>query len=94
MSQAARIGDLTNHPGALAGPGVASVRIEGRAAAVAGAATLHVCAFAPPAGPHPASQVLGGSARVFIGGQPAARLGDGCACGATIVSGASRVNIA
>jgi uncharacterized Zn-binding protein involved in type VI secretion len=93
MSQAARIGDLTDHPGALSGAGVATVRIEGLAAAVAGSSTQHVCAFAPPGGPHPTNMVAAGSTTVYIGGQPAARQGDPCACGATIVTGATRVRI-
>lgn len=91
MHQAARSGDLTDHPGALSGAGVDSVRIEGMAAAVVGPATLHICAFAPPGGPHPTNLVAVGSAKVYIGGLPAARKGDPCACGATIVGGAISV---
>jgi uncharacterized Zn-binding protein involved in type VI secretion len=90
MALAARIGDLTDHPGQLGGPGVANVLIEGMPAAVAGGGTQHVCAFPPPGGPHPTNVVARGSATVFIGGWPAARLGDTCACGATIASGAAR----
>lgn len=91
MNQAARIGDFTDHPGALAGAGVPNVRIEGMAAAVVGGATQHVCAFPPPGGPHPTNLVASGSRSVLIGGLPAARKGDGCACGATVISGALRV---
>lgn len=93
MKAAARICDLTDHPGALAGPGIAKVRIEGLAAAVVGVSTQHVCAFAPPGGPHPTNKVMVGSSKVFIGGQPAARKGDLCECGATIVGGALRTLI-
>jgi uncharacterized Zn-binding protein involved in type VI secretion len=90
MAQAARIGDPTDHPGLLSGAGVATVLIEGRPAAVVGACTQHVCAFPPPAGPHPTNVVAVGSATVLVGGLPAARFGDRCACGATIVAGAAR----
>ncbi len=93
MTQAARIGDFTDHPGMLSGVGVANVLIEGQPAAVVGACTLHVCAFPPPAGPHPVAPVVAGSATVFIAGQPAARFGDRCACGATILGGAARTSI-
>lgn len=93
MNPAARIGDLTDHPGALAGTGVANVRIEGLAAAVAGIPTQHICAFAPPGGPHPTNTVAAGSTKVYIGGLPAARKGDPCACGATIAGGAVTVMI-
>jgi uncharacterized Zn-binding protein involved in type VI secretion len=67
--------------------------IEGRPVAVAGACTQHVCAFPPPGGPHPTNMVARGSGTVRIGGQPAARVGDPCACGATIVVGAARTQV-
>ncbi len=92
MANAARVNDDTDHPGKLSGPGVPTVLIEGQPAANVGG-TLHVCAFAPPAGPHPANLVMVGSSRVFIGGRQAARVGDTCACGATILTGASTVLI-
>lgn len=92
MANAARVGDLTDHPGTLAGPGVPLVLIEGKAAANVGG-TLHVCAFPSPAGPHPSNTIAVGASRVFIGGRQAARLGDTCGCGATIVTGAARVLI-
>ena len=91
MPAAARIGDPTNHPGVLAGAGMPTVRIEQRPAARVG--DQHVCAFPPPAGPHPANAVTKGSATVRIGGMPAARQGDLCACGAQIVAGAITVKI-
>ena len=92
MAQAARITDLTDHPGTLSGPGVPNVLIEGKPAAVVGA-TIHICAFPPPAGPHPSNSIAVGRATVFIGGQQAARVGDTCACGAHIATGAMTVQI-
>lgn len=91
MSFAARIGDPTTHPGALAGVGAPNVLIEGKPAARVG--DQHVCAFPPPAGPHPANAVAKGSLTVTINGQPAARVGDACACGAQIAMGALTVRI-
>jgi uncharacterized Zn-binding protein involved in type VI secretion len=91
MAAAARVGDVTNHPGAVSGPGMVNVLIEKRPAARAGDG--HACAFPPPAGPHPPNVVAMGSATVRIGGQPAARVGDACACGATISAGALSVLI-
>ncbi len=91
MPGAARIGDPTNHPGAISGPGMINVLIEKRPAARVGDG--HACAFPPPAGPHPPNAIVKGSATVRIGGQPAARQGDACACGATIAVGALSVFI-
>lgn len=91
MIKAARVGDPTNHPGAIAGPGFPKVRIEGKPAARVN--DLHACAFPPPAGPHPSNPIATGSAKVRIGGQFAARVGDICGCGAQIVAGAVKVSI-
>lgn len=90
MPAAARIGDTTAHPGTIAGPGVGSVLIGGRPAAVVG--DQHVCAFPPPAS-HPPTPLVMGSATVQIGGRPAARMGDSAACGAVIVVGDPTVQI-
>lgn len=91
MPAAARVGDLTSHPGSIAGPGVFNVLIGGRPAAVVG--DLHACALPPTAGPHPANPIVSGSTTVLIGGRPAARLGDPTGCGATIMTGAFSVSI-
>ncbi|MBL8298429.1 MAG: PAAR domain-containing protein [Rhodanobacteraceae bacterium] len=91
MPAAARIGDPTSHPGLLAGAGLPTVLIEQLPAARV--SDQHVCAFPPPTGPHPPNAVIKGSTSVFIGGQPAARQGDTCGCGAQIVSGALSVTI-
>lgn len=91
MAPAARIGDQTNHGGALLPPGAPTVLIEGLPAAVLG--TNHACAIVPtPATPHPTiTPLVNGSATVLAGGQPLARVGDAAACGATIVIGATTV---
>ena len=91
MPYAARVFDLTNHPGLISGPGVPTVLIEGKPAAVMG--DMHTCAFPPLAGPHPPNPITAGSATVTIGGRPAARLGDPCGCGAMIQSSAVTVLI-
>jgi uncharacterized Zn-binding protein involved in type VI secretion len=91
MPFAARVGDPTAHPGAITGPGVATVLIEGMPAAVMG--DQHACAMPPLAGPHPPSPIVKGSLTVLIGGRSAARVGDMSGCGAPIVLGALTVEI-
>jgi uncharacterized Zn-binding protein involved in type VI secretion len=91
MPPAARIGDPTTHPGAIAGPGVPTVLIGGLAAVVVG--DTHACAMPPLAGPHPPNPVVFGSFTVAIGGKPAARVGDPTGCGATIAAGLPTVEI-
>ena len=91
MPPAARLTDMTGHPGMVAGPGVPNVLIAGLPAAVVG--DLHVCMLPPNAGPHPPSPFPKGSVNVLIGGRPALRLGDMAGCGAPIVSGAPNVLI-
>jgi uncharacterized Zn-binding protein involved in type VI secretion len=84
MQPAARILDLTAHPGTIIGPGVATVLIGGLPAAVLG--DNHACSFPPPAS-HPPTPIVKGSATVLIGGRPAARVGDTAGCGAPILPG-------
>jgi len=91
MPPAARVADPTGHPGAVTGPGVATVLLGGMPAAVAG--DMHSCAMPPPAGPHPPSPFSAGSTSVLVGGRPALRMGDISGCGAPIVSGAPTVLI-
>ncbi len=91
MMPAARVGDPTGHPGAITGPGVATVLILGMPAAVMG--DMHACTMPPTAGPHPPSPIVTGSATVLIGGRPAARVGDSSGCGAPIIAGAVTVLI-
>lgn len=91
MPPAARVKDPTSHPGTIGGPGVPSVLIAGRPAAVAG--DTHICALQPDAGPHPPNPFVGGSQTVYISGRPAMRVKDKAACGASIVAGAPTVII-
>jgi uncharacterized Zn-binding protein involved in type VI secretion len=86
VSAAARAGDPTSHPGVISGPGVLSVVIEGKPAAVA--LSPHACAF--PGG-HPPTAMTGGSSSVFIAGLPAIRVGDSALCGAQVTLGAITV---
>ena len=92
MPLAARIGDPTNHPGIIAGPGVPTVLIANMPASVIG--DSHACTFGTgtPAF-HTPTMMLAGSASVLIGGLPAVRVGDSSACGAVVVSGAPTVEI-
>ncbi len=91
MGLAARVGDPTGHPGTITGPGVTSVLIGGRPAAVQG--TNHTCAMPPNAGPHPPSPISRGSTTVFFGGSQAARVGDTAGCGSPIVMGEPTVSV-
>jgi uncharacterized Zn-binding protein involved in type VI secretion len=92
MPPAARVGDLTGHPGSVMPPGVPTVLIGGLPAAVVGNPT--VCTMPPPAGPHGVTPIVPpGCPTVLIGGRPAARMGDLSACGAPIVMGAMNVLI-
>lgn len=91
MPAAARVADQTGHPGMISPPGVPTVLIGGRPAAVVG--TPHACSF-PGVPPHPPSTIVGpGSLRVLIGGRPAARMGDLAGCGSPIVLGLPTVLI-
>lgn len=91
MPAAAFVGSPTNHPGAISGPGAATVLVGGLVAACVG--DTHACAMPPVAGPHPPNPIARGSATVFLGGRPAARQGDLCGCGATITVGVPTVQI-
>jgi uncharacterized Zn-binding protein involved in type VI secretion len=91
MPGAARLLDPTNHPGAITGPGVPTVLINGRPAVCQG--DQHACSMPPTAGPHPPNPIAKGSLTVLIGNRPAARMGDPTGCGATIVGGSIDVFI-
>jgi len=91
MPPAARVGDLTTHPGVIGAGCVPNVLIGGKPAAVAQA--IHVCMMPPNAGPHPANPFPKGSLTVYIGGRQALRIGDVAGCGATIVTGFPAVMI-
>lgn len=91
MPAAVRVGDVSNHGGTIAGPGVPTVLIGGKPAAVAG--DLHVCAL-PPVGHQPTvSPFPLGSPTVLIGGKPALRATDACPCGAMAAIGEPTVMI-
>jgi uncharacterized Zn-binding protein involved in type VI secretion len=91
MPPAARAGDTSNHGGTVTGPGVATVLIGGKPAAVAG--DLHVCSLPPNAHQPTASPFPAGSATVLIGGRPAVRTTDTCLCGAMALLGEPTVLI-
>lgn len=91
MPTAARLGDITNHGGTITGPGVSTVLIGGKPAAVVG--DTHVCAL-PPVGHQPTVSVFPiGSTTVLIGGRPALRTTDACICGAMAAIGEPTVMI-
>jgi len=91
MPPAARVSDTTNHGGTVTGPGVATVMIGGKPAAVAG--DLHVCSLPPNAHQPTASAFPAGSATVLISGRPALRTTDACLCGAMAAVGEPTVLI-
>ena len=91
MPSAARVGDPTNHPGMVSGPGVATVLIGGQPAAVQ--LDMHACSMPPTAGPHPPSPFPKGSITVLIAGRGALRQGDVSGCGASIIVGCPTVQI-
>lgn len=97
MSNAARLTDMHSCPlkskgvpaiphqgGPILGPGVATVLIEQKPAAVVG--DLLACTGPP-------DSIVRGSSTVLIGGKPAARVGDATAHGGMIVSGSGSVLI-
>lgn len=91
MPAAVTVGDTSTHGGTIVGPGVATVLIGGKPAAVAG--DMHVCVL-PPSGHQPtASPFPSGSATVLIGGMPALRTTDACLCGAMAAVGQPTVLI-
>lgn len=91
MPAAVTVGDTSTHGGTIVGPGVATVLIGGKPAAVAG--DMHVCVL-PPSGHQPtASPFPSGSTTVLIGGMPALRTTDACLCGAMAAVGQPTVLI-
>jgi uncharacterized Zn-binding protein involved in type VI secretion len=88
---AARVGDVSNHGGTITGPGVSTVVIGGKPAAVAG--DLHACALPPISHLPTVSAFPAGSPTVLIEGRPALRTTDACACGAMAAVGEPTVII-
>lgn len=101
MPPAARLSDKTSHGGTLAPPAlpalaakVSTVLIEGLPAAVVG--SVHACVKPPDPLLGPSNVLLprpGPPRNVFIGGAPAATVGDRAVCQATVVLGAKTVII-
>lgn len=91
MPGAARVGDTTNHGGSIVGPGVATVTIGGKPAAVA--TDNHICVIPPNTGHLTSSIFPKGSGTVLIGGKPALRTSDTCLCGAMAAIGCPTVMI-
>ena len=92
MPAAARVGDISTHGGTIVGPGLATVLIGGKPAAVVG--DMHVCSLPPVSHQPTASPFPSGSATVLIGGRPALRTTDTCLCGAMAAVGEPTVTIA
>ncbi len=91
MPAAARVGDVSNHGGTITGPGVSTVLIGGKPAAVAG--DVHICSLPPPGHQPTVSAFPAGSPTVLIGGRPALRATDACLCGAMAAIGEPTVLI-
>ncbi|HEX2211488.1 MAG TPA: PAAR domain-containing protein [Longimicrobium sp.] len=92
MPAAVRVGDTSTHGGTVVGPGVSTVLIGGKPAAVAG--DMHVCSLPPNAHQPTASPFPSGSTTVLVGGRPAIRQTDTCICGAMAAVGEPTVLIA
>jgi uncharacterized Zn-binding protein involved in type VI secretion len=91
MPSAVRVTDITTHGGTIVGPGVATVLIGNKPAAVA--TDNHVCVIPPNTGHLTASIFPMGSATVLIGNMPALRTSDTCLCGAGGAVGEPTVEI-
>jgi uncharacterized Zn-binding protein involved in type VI secretion len=91
MPAAARVNDLTAPGGSVLGPGVPNVFIGGNPAAVMG--DNHLCGIPASQAHVQPSVFLKGSATVFINGKAALRVGDPCACEATVSIGEPTVMI-
>jgi uncharacterized Zn-binding protein involved in type VI secretion len=92
MPFAVRASDTSVHGGTVIGPGVSTVLIVGLPAAVAG--DKHVCVLPPNSHAPTTSAFPSGSTSVLIGGTPALRTTDTCACGAMAAVGAPTVMVA
>lgn len=91
MPAAARVGDTTTHGGTILGPGVPTVLIKGKPAAILG--DNHVCVIPPNTGHPTSTPFVVGSATVMINNKPALRAGDTCVCGASAAVGEPTVMI-
>ncbi len=91
MASAARVGDQTNHGGTITGPGVSTVLIGNKPAAVVG--DMHVCSLPPNSHQPTVSTFPSGSSTVLIQNRPAVRTTDTCICGAMAAVGEPTVLI-
>lgn len=91
MPAAVCVGDVSNHGGTVIGPGVATVMIAGKPAAVLG--DMHACSLPTNTHQPTVSPFTAGSSTVMIGGRPALRVGDTCVCGASAAVGQPTVQI-
>jgi len=84
---------MTDHGGTVAGPGVLTVLIENKPAAVVldQSTAFHTCSKTPQP-PHAPGPFVGANS-VLIGGMPALREGDVAPCGAKVQKGAVNVEI-
>jgi uncharacterized Zn-binding protein involved in type VI secretion len=87
MPAVALVGTSTAGGGALLGNIDANVRINGRIPAVVGTRVA-----SHGTGPHAASTVTQGNAKVLVGGKPLSRAGDLTSCAHPISGGSSDVN--
>jgi len=91
MPNAAVVGDVSTHGGMILGPGIATVMIGGKPAAIMG--DMHQCVMDPVTHQPTVSPFILGSATVLIGGMPALRTSDMCVCGACPAVGVPTVMI-
>ncbi len=91
MPAAARVFDTTAPGGQVLGPGVPTVYIGGKIAAVMG--DNHLCGIPASQAHIQPSVFLAGSTKVFINGKQALRVGDACGCEAIVSLGEPTVMI-
>lgn len=91
MPAAVKLGDTSTHGGTIVGPGITTVLIGGSPACVMG--DMHTCPLPVESGHVPSSPFTSGSGTVMIGGVPALRTTDVCACGAGAAVGEPTVMI-
>lgn len=84
MPRDCRIGDITDHGGVIV-TGAAKMVVEGVPSSRIG--DIHMC---PLHGPNP---IVTGASKTVVEGARTARIGDLTACGAVIISGASKLII-
>jgi uncharacterized Zn-binding protein involved in type VI secretion len=91
MPSALRVMDQTNQGGMVPGPGIPSVLIGNKPAAVV--MDTHICSIVANTPHAQVSKFPMGSTTVLIGNKPALRTSDVCICGAAGMIGDSTVQI-